>query len=180
MPRKCPGAPWRAFLDNLDSQISTQTQLNCMGGFAIVQAYGLERSTADIDVISVVPVGQDTEIVMLAGKASALRREHGIYIDNVTIATAPDGYESRLLPLYPECWRKLKLFGLEAHDLALSKLERNSERDRADVFHLARSGFLNPDTLRQRYYHELRPYVIGRESWHDQTLEMWLEAFFPS
>jgi len=24
----------------------------------------------------------------------------------------------------------------------------------------------------------LRPYVLGRSEWHDQTLEMWIEAYF--
>jgi len=31
----------------------------------------------------------------------------------------------------------------------------------------------------QRLVDELRPYVIGRESWHDQTLGLWIEAYFP-
>jgi len=169
-----------AFLDDLDEALTQETTLHCMGGFAIVQAYGLDRSTADKDVLSIIPASQDNEVIRIAGKQSDLRRKHGIYIDNVTIATAPDGYEPRLFALFPGHWTRLRLYGLEAHDLALSKLERNSERDRADVFHLARAGFLNPVTLRQRYYDEMRPYVIGRESWHDQTLEMWLEAYFPN
>jgi hypothetical protein len=71
----------------------------------------------------------------------------------------------------------LHLFVLEAHDLALTKLERNFERDRADVEHLARSGYLNAATLRARYFDEFRPYTIGPERWHDQTLKLWIEAY---
>jgi hypothetical protein len=97
----------------------------------------------------------------------------------VTVATAPADQVSRLAPLYPEAWRKLELFVLDAHDLALAKLERNAERDRSDVAHLARAGYLDASILRQRYLEELRPYVIGRESWHTQTLQLWLEAYFP-
>ena len=74
---------------------------------------------------------------------------------------------------------RLRLFALEAHDLALTKLERNFERDRADIEHLARSGYLNASILRERYIAELRPYVIGRQSWHDQTLDLWIESYFP-
>ena len=55
----------------------------------------------------------------------------------VTVASVPESYESRLSPLYPGCWRHLRLFVLEPHDLALTKLERNFERDRGDVDHLA-------------------------------------------
>ena len=39
----------------------------------------------------------------------------------------------------------LRLFALEAHDLALSKLERNMERDRDDVQQLACAGYLRAD-----------------------------------
>lgn len=66
---------------------------------------------------------------------------------------------------------------LEAHDLALTKLERNLDRDRGDVQHLARSGYLKGSILQDRYNEEMRPYVIGRVSWHDQTLRLWIEAF---
>ena len=140
---------------------------------------GLARATADIDVLAVVPHSHGGRLVDLAGKESVLRQKHRIYLDVVSVATAPEDYASRLAPLYPGLWRNLKLFVLEAHDLALTKLERNFERDRADVAHLARAGFLEASILRERYFRELRPYVIGRESWHDQTLALWLEAYFP-
>jgi Nucleotidyltransferase of unknown function (DUF6036) len=165
-------------LNDLDHEIGEVTELHCMGGFAVVYAYGLQRATADIDVLSVAPPGGTGRLIEVGGKESTLRRKHGIYVDVVTVALPPEGYRSRLAPLYPGSWNRLRLFALEAHDLALTKLERNFERDRTDVEHLARSGYLNAPTLRQRYFQEMRPYIIGRESWHDQTLQMWIEAFF--
>jgi hypothetical protein len=148
-----------------------------MGGFAVVQAYGLERATADIDVLSVVPYSSAASLLDIAGKESPLRLRHKIYLDVVTVATAPESYADRLIPLYPGFWKRLRLFVLEAHDLALTKLERNFERDRGDVEHLARSGYLDAGTLRARYFDEFRPYAIGRKSWHDQTLELWIDAY---
>ena len=177
MRRDAPAEPWLSFLNDLDRQIDDITALHCIGGFAVVHAYGLERATADIDILSAVPRTSGIRLMELAGKESPLRRKHKIYLDVVTIATAPDGYASRLVPLYSGCWKRLRLFVLEPHDLALTKLERNFERDRGDVEHLARSGYLNEPTLRARYFDELRPYVVGRVSWHDQTLEMWIEAY---
>ena len=165
---------------DLDAALDEQTELHCIGGFAIVQAYGLGRATADIDVLSVVPCSSGARLLELAGKESLLRKEHGIYLDVVTVATAPADYLARVRPLYPGVWQNLHLFVLEAHDLALTKLERNFERDRADVAHLASAGYLQPAILRERYCKELRPYIVGRESWHDQTLELWLDAYFPS
>jgi hypothetical protein len=179
MPHDAPSEPWLSFWNDLDGELDERTELHCIGGFAIVQAYGLDRATADIDVLSVVPYSSGRRLLDLAGKESPLRIQHGIYLDVVTVATAPDGYPGRMAPLYPGIWRNLQLFVLEAHDLALTKLERNFERDRADIAHLASAGYLHADVLRQRYFQELRPYLIGRESWHDQTLELWLEAYFP-
>ena len=39
---------------------------------------------------------------------------------------------------------------------------------------LARTDF-DVDTLRERYKDEVRPFVTGTVSWHDQTLELWVE-----
>ncbi len=63
---------------------------------------------------------------------------------------------------------------LDRYDLALSKLERNIDRDRDDVLLLSRASF-DVAVLRDRYWTEVRPYVTGRTSWHDQTIELWLE-----
>jgi len=34
-------------------------------------------------------------------------------------------------------------------------------------------------TLKARYFEEVQPYLLSRESWHDQTLELWLEMISP-
>ena len=68
----------------------------------------------------------------------------------------------------------LRLFALEAHDLALTKLTRNSDRDRADVEFLATAAPLDPSLLRERYTREVRPY-LDRPEREDLTIELWLE-----
>jgi G:T-mismatch repair DNA endonuclease (very short patch repair protein) len=82
--------------------------------------------------------------------------------------------------MFSGAWRRLRLFALEAHDLALSKLERNMERDRDDVQQLARAGHLRADILRERYYAELRPNLLAHEARHDLTLRLWLESYWPA
>ena len=62
-----------------------------------------------------------SRVVELAGKESALRLKHRIHLDVVTVVTAPEDYTSRLVPLYAGAWDRLRLFALEAHDLALTK-----------------------------------------------------------
>ena len=81
--------------------------------------------------------------------------------------------------MFPGTWTHLRLHALEAPDLALSKLERNFERDRDDVQQLARAGHLSPEILKERYYRELRPNLLGHETRHDLTLELWLESWPP-
>jgi hypothetical protein len=78
--------------------------------------------------------------------------------------------------MFPTAYRRLSLRGLEAHDRALSKLERNSSRDREDVKYLAHTVPLDLAVLEQRYRSELRPYLANVNR-HDLTLRLWLEMF---
>jgi hypothetical protein len=61
----------------------------------------------------------------LRSTGSPLQQKHKVYLEAVTVATRPENYEEGLVPMFPGAWRRLRLFALEAHDLALSKLERN-------------------------------------------------------
>jgi len=79
-----------------------------------------------------------------------------------------------------ESWKRLLLLALDPTDIALSKLERNADRDREDVLRLARAGLVGAQTLRARYFEEVRPYLLSRQSWHDQTLDLWLEMISPA
>ena len=178
MLREYPEEPWRSFLNGLDGALGEPVALHCIGGFAAVQAYGLQRATADIDVLTAIPFASSSRLIELAGKQSALRKKYGVYLDMAPVVTAPLHYEERLAQLYAGCWEKLMLCALEAHDLALTKLEPNYERDRSDVAYLASAGYLDAAELRRRYVEEVRPYMTGRVNCHDQTLELWIEAYF--
>ena len=104
-----------------------------------------------------------------------------VYVQRVGVATPPSGYADRVARMFPATtWKRLKLFALDATDLALTKLERNAERDREDVLRLAQAGMLNPRDLKDRYVNELRPYLLGKHAWHDKTLELWIEMAWPS
>jgi hypothetical protein len=77
--------------------------------------------------------------------------------DRRNVSGLDSGHSLAMPPLFPGHWRRLELLAFEAHDLALAKLERNFERDRDDVKRLAAGGFLDRDTLIQRYHSEVRP-----------------------
>ena len=139
MPRtKEPPAPWKSVFAEVDACLNEEVHLHCCGGFVVTQLYGVARTTSDVDFLEAVPnVGN--VLTAIAGKGSALHRKHKLYLDAVTVTTPPGNYAKRLVPMFPTKWRWLRLLALEAHDLALSKLERNLERDRDDVQQLARA-----------------------------------------
>jgi Nucleotidyltransferase of unknown function (DUF6036) len=179
MPRiEEPPEPWRSFFAEVDSRLGEDVQLHCCGGFVATQLYGVARTTSDVDFLCVVPNAW-SDLTDIGGKGSALHQKHKVYLDAVTVATPPENYEERLVSMFPGAWRRLRLFALEAHDLALSKLERNFDKDRDDVQQLAREGHLKPDVLRERYYRELRPNLLAHEARHDSTLQLWLESYLP-
>jgi hypothetical protein len=176
-----PPEPWHSFLQELDELLTKSLALHCLGGFVVAQHYGVGRETADIDFLSAIPRTSDDDITALAGLGSPLHRKYRLYVQRVTVATPPADYSRRLARMFPLApWKRLTLLALDPHDLALSKLERNAERDRQDVMGLARAGHLDPQTLKERYFKELRPYLLNKVEWHDRTMELWLEIGWPS
>jgi hypothetical protein len=174
MPHERPPEPWNAFLADIDRALDRRVIVDCIGGFAIAMLYDLPRPTVDIDYLSVIPVEETAPLQSLAGEGTALHQKYGVYLQHVGIVTVPENYTARRIPISPTAFRRLLLFGLEAHDLALSKLERNSARDREDIKFLARAAPLNASVLENRYHGELRPYLANTER-HDLTMRLWLE-----
>ncbi len=175
MPLSEIAEPWRSSLKQLDEACQTAIELHCFGGFVVTQCYGLPRLTEDVDVLQARPPGLAQQLFNLAGRGSALHRQHGVYLDLVTIATVPEDYDQRLSEMYAGSFQHLRLFALDAYDLALAKLERNIYRDREDVLYLARTVPFDLALLRERYEQEMRPY-LGNPAREDLTLRLWIEA----
>ena len=173
-----PVPPWKAFLEDLDSRLAEAVRLHCIGGFAVVAAYGLPRSTNDLDYFSIEPYDCAAELEATAGRGSLLARKHKMYVQRVGVASVPENYDERLTELYPGHFTNLRLFVPDPYDLILSKLTRNIDRDREDVRHLAKTSSLDPGVLRDRYQKEMRSIVIGDPLQHEATLEFWIEAYF--
>ncbi len=79
---------------------------------------------------------------------------------------------------FPGMFEQMRLFVSDLYDYILSKLERNSSKDRDDADYLFRTQKLDSQTLRERYQQELRPY-LAKENWHDKTLELWIGSLRP-
>jgi hypothetical protein len=169
-------SPWAEFLTELDQVLAESVELHCVGAFVASVLYGLPRPTADIDYVSLLPFDRLTELQALAGPGTPLAQKHRVYLQHVTVATMPENYEERLVEIFFGSFRKLRILGVDPYDLILSKLERNSIRDREDVEYLVKTLHLKASVLRERYERELRPYLAtsGRE---DLTLKIWLSFF---
>jgi hypothetical protein len=114
-------------------------------------------------------------VLELGMQAGALHKKYKIYLDHVGVAHVPENYEDRLTEIFPKAFKHLCLLALDPYDLALSKLERNIQRDRDDVKHLARTVPLDPEVLKYRYQKELR-WQLGNPEREDLTLQLWIEA----
>src|SRR5262245_16472964 len=110
--------PWHSMLLALDQQLTNDTELHCMGGFVLAEYYGLVRSTADLDVLESAGTDKAT-IARLAGRGSPLHKRHRVYIDLVTVADVPDGYDTRLFDMKIHGLERLRLRVFERHDLVL-------------------------------------------------------------
>lgn len=172
-------SPWAGFLRGLDELLLRPVELHCLGGFVLTVCYGLPRPTADVDVFAILPAKEQSHLEELAGRESKLARQHRVYLQYVGVVSLPENYEHRLFEIFPEQFRHLRILAPDPYDLALSKLERNSPKDRADLEYLVKRVSLNPNVLRERYQKELRPY-LARPDWHDKTLDLWLDVCFPA
>jgi len=175
MPAKYILEPWKSFFTEIDNSLEEDVPLHCLGGFVMTMLYGLDRPTADVDVL---PLGSNSapeSLLGLAGEGSALHKKYGVYLQVVGIAQVPLNYDDRLTEMFANTFNHLRLFALDPYDLALSKIERNTQRDRDDVKYLARTVPFDLNVLKERYEKELRP-DLGNAKREDLTLKLWIEA----
>jgi hypothetical protein len=142
--------PWRSFLEELDQQVTEETRLDCMGGFVVTIFYGFSRETSDLDVLLIAPREQGKPLLELGAQGGSLHKKYKVYLDHVGVAKVPENYEERLTEMFAGKFKHLRICALDPYDLALSKLERNIQRDRDDVKHLARAVPLDPEILKER------------------------------
>ena len=172
-PKQVP-EPWRSFLEELDERATEETRLDCMGGFVVTVLYGFSRETSDLDVLLIAPREQGKSLFELGAQGGTLHKKYKVYLDYVGVAKVPENYEERLTEMFAGEFRRLRICALDPYDLALSKLERNIQRDRDDVKHLARSIPLKLEILKERYEKELR-WQLGNPEREDLTLKLWIE-----
>jgi len=167
-------SPWPQFLEELDGLLVEPVELHCIGGFVLVFFYGVPRTTGDLDYYSAIPTSVD--LPEIAGEQSDLAKKHKVWLHRVGVTNLPDDYETRLTQMHFGQSKNLTLFAPDPYDYILSKLDRNSSKDRDDAAYLFKQAKLDSKILRARYQKELRPYLANQAK-HDLTLELWTDIF---
>jgi hypothetical protein len=101
LPPSRPPEPWDSFFKELDEAVDTTVRLDSIGGFVVTLLYGLERPTADIDVIEPAPRAAAEAMMELGIRGGPLHQKYRIYLDRVAVATIPESYEDRLVEMFP-------------------------------------------------------------------------------
>jgi uncharacterized nucleotidyltransferase DUF6036 len=166
-------SPWDEFLSAIDEQLTAPARIICIGGFVVTKIHGFSRSTGDLDHIES-PRELTAELHAIAGQGSPLHRKYHLYVDSVGVVTMPINFDERLIEVRLEL-KKISILVPDIYDLILSKLERNSPKDYADVQFLAEKYKLSFATLRKRFDEEL-DFMPNRER-HVGTLDFWRDWF---
>ena len=87
MPAKSILEPWKSFFTEIDDYLHEELALHCLGGFVMTMLYGMDRPTADVDVLPL-GVNSATESLMrLAGEGSALHKKCGVYLQVAEVSS---------------------------------------------------------------------------------------------
>jgi hypothetical protein len=150
----------------------------CAGRSFKWPAMPLPRPTGDVDYIAAIPRYRMEEFEKLAARESKLEAKYKVHVQHVTVAALPENYEDRLKEIFPGRFKKLTILAPDPSDLVLSKLERNSPKDQAEVEYLVKTAGLDPKVLRDRYERELRPNLMARQTGMTENWIYGLEHIF--
>lgn len=83
-----PAEPWHSFLTDLDAALDGPADFHCIGGFVVSQHYGFARETADLDVLTVIPIEAAERVAALQARAHGFNGSTGsISITSVSPTT---------------------------------------------------------------------------------------------
>jgi hypothetical protein len=107
------------------------------------------------------------------GELSMFHEEFSYYAQGVDLTTAklPDGWEARLVPFQPASSAPAQAKCVEKHDLVISKLVAQREKDKAFARALLDAGLVDLPTLLERV-EELR--CVPRPT--QQAVRQWLKG----
>jgi hypothetical protein len=145
----------REFLDQLDAALAALAKagehldLYHIGRSALVLDYGAPLSTRDFDFIEMRESKLEDKATELFARDTPNAERLGMYLDRVPqgLPPVPQWFRKRCKQAEGE-WTVLRLWRLEPHDLAATKLKSFRPKDRQDLQYLCDRGLLDPAKLR--------------------------------
>ncbi len=138
------------FLQKTDEFLSEECSLIVIGGAAASLAYGVTKTTTDIDLATAPP--EHLKIAIdLARKDTGMNMP----VSYVGVFEPPYCFEDRLSVLKKPALNKLNLLMPERHDLALMKVVRGYENDIQAIVEIHHSYPLDPAILIERFMEEM-------------------------
>jgi hypothetical protein len=145
----------RQFLDQLDAELAAHARtgeyldLYHIGRSALVLHYGVKLSTRDFDFIQMRESRLEANALESFGKDTLNAERLGLYLDAVPqgLPPVPQRFRKRCQRVAGN-WKVLRLWRLEPHDFAATKLRIFRPQDRQDLRFLCDQGLLNPVELR--------------------------------
>lgn len=146
---------FRAFFERIDQELlpfakeGARFDMFLLGRAAMVLTYQFPLATQDIDFVLMRDSDLESKAIELFGKGTALTKALGLYLDPVPqgLPPLPGGFRHRC-QLVPGDWKVLRLWMLEVHDLATTKLKSFRAKDREDLQLLCDQGWLSAAKLR--------------------------------
>jgi hypothetical protein len=134
----------REFFEQLGNRYPEQATLYLLGGSALI-LLGSARETLDIDY-----VGDDVHKNEFQIAIEKIANELGLDTEAVPIEhfiPLPEGHEQRKIHIGQ--YGKVNVYVMDPYSIALSKLDRGSDRDLDDLVFLIRHSQVNMDDLEQ-------------------------------
>lgn len=166
--------PWGPFLSDVDRELTKEVMLYCLGGFVLKALYDIPRVTGDIDYLEVFPKSAAEKLEEIAGMESKLSRKHGVFVHGAGHIEMPINYEERLQEMDLRL-KYLRLFAPDPYDLLLSKMLRNSGKDREDAKFLIAKLSLRFGIFKQRFDEEMD--WVSNRPYRETTLRLWKDFF---
>ncbi|HEY7327919.1 MAG TPA: DUF6036 family nucleotidyltransferase [Gemmataceae bacterium] len=146
----------RTFFDRLDQELlpfakeEARLDMCLLGRAALVVNYQLSLSTKDIDKVWMRDSELERKAIELLGNGSTLAKTLGLDLDPVpqALPPIPNWFRRRCGRIRGD-WKVLRLWMLEVHDLAATKLKSFRPKDREDLQILCDRGLLDPAKLQE-------------------------------
>lgn len=142
------------FLNELDAALvpfakGQRLDLYHLGRSALVSRFQATFSTKDFDIVVRDPTPLEQKAKEMFGEGTSKALELGLYLDfvNEGLPPLPSDFRRRSTEVAGN-WQVIRLWDLEPHDLAATKLKRFAPKDREDLRFLCDQGKLNSENLR--------------------------------